>query len=129
MLDTRLRNLQPHGLPSPARAVEPDPARQPVARAAGELHVVAANEGLRHLHQQHAAGETSVVPPVGVERRHSLAQPAVVDLHHQEIVRLPYPVGDLEVERRESALVLAELLAVEIDPGAVVGGPEVDEQP
>src|SRR6266851_4463307 len=84
-------------------------------------------QGLGLLQQHNIAAESSIVPPIGIERGNPISAAGVVDFYDHEVVTIVNLVCDLEVEGREAAFVFAQGFAVEIGAGKVVGGSETDE--
>ena len=125
--DFQFGNLHRHRLLG-LGAVELHPPSDHLRLALFQLHRVVADKGQRRLDDHDAARQPAVIPPVGIERRDALGQPLVVDLHHQRVLPLPHLVGDLEVEGRVAADVLADLAAVQSHDRLVVRGPEIEER-
>jgi hypothetical protein len=67
--------------------------------------------------------------PIGRRCRNVVGPAPVVHPDHQQVLARAQHVGDVEVEGREAALVLAQHQAVHVDRGAVVGGAKVQEHP
>ena len=77
-----------------------------------QLQRVVVDKRFGRLDQRHIARQTTVIPPVGIQRGHAIPLPLIVDVDHHEIVAVVHQAGDLAVERSESALVFASFLPV-----------------
>jgi len=86
-----------------------------------------AKEGLRNVHEEHVAGEATVVEPVGELGRHVVGSRLGIDRHDELVLAVAEPLRHLDVPGREAAHVLADAAVIERDAGAVVRGAEVQE--
>src|ERR1700686_249187 len=98
-----------------------------MSRPTRQLHGIILNESFRHFDQRNIARNSAVVPPVEFHRWNILGAPGIVDLDDQAVRAVTQKRSRLEIERRESAFMLAQLFAVQIDNGLVVDGSEVDK--
>src|ERR1019366_7814510 len=109
------------------RAVQADPAGDARLRALLQLDTVILHEGTGHVDDADRARQSAVVPPIGHHGRDIVVLALVVYLHDKYVTLIEDLAGNLELEGRETALVLAHLDAVEEDHGAVVGRAKPDK--
>ena len=121
-------NLDQHG-GSGRSPRQPDIDADPVGGILVEADEIVLDEGFGNADERHVARDAAVIPPVESHRRNGIGRARVVHLHGEEIIRRFQSAGHLDLERRETALVAPDLLAVEIDPATVAYGPEMEEQP
>ena len=97
------------------RPVELHPAFDLAARSFFELNEVVLNKCLRHLDERHRTCDSAVIPPIGVDRRDLIFSTSVVDPENEEISLRLHAVGDLEIEGRETTLVMAKFFSIQVN--------------
>ena len=100
-------------------------ALQLVVFARSQFQAIVVDRCFGRFHQKHVARDAAIVPPVRVHGRHVLGPAVVVHSSYHKVVAILHAVGDVEVERRESALVHAELLSIQVDVCQIVDGAKV----
>ena len=88
---------------------------------------VVLNKCLRHFDHLHASGQSAVVPPVGLQRRHTVQSAGVVDFHDNAVLALDKLVCDFEIKWRESANVLAEFCSVQPNARKIICRAKIQE--
>src|SRR4030095_2474039 len=83
-------------------AVNFDPAGDLIARTFLKLEEIVLDKSLRHFDECYFTSQASIVPPVSVERRHSITTTFVVDLDDKIIVFLMNKPCNLKVEWSET---------------------------
>ena len=109
--------------------VESHPPCNLVERTFRQLHEIILHKRFRQLDQFHAARESTVVPPVGIQPRHGIGTPRIVDLNHQAVVAVVERIGYLKVESSKAAGMLAQLLAVQPHLAVIVRRPKINKHP
>jgi len=104
-----------------------DVAFYEVLVGAAEVKIIVVDELLRNFDEGDVAGEAAVVPPVSLEGGNAVGDACVIDGEDDEVFAVFEDAGDLAIEGREAALVLADFFGVNPDEGAVVGGADVEE--
>jgi hypothetical protein len=92
-----------------------------------EVKFVVVDEFLRDIDERYVAGETAVVPPVGLQGWDAVGYAGIVDRENDEVFAFLEDVSDLAVEGGEAALVFTDFFSINPDEGAVVGGAEVEK--
>ena len=105
-----------------------DVAFQLVGGAAFELKRVVVNVGVGEFDQGDGAGDATVIPPVGLDGGNAVDGALVIDGGDDEVVSIFHDTGDLAVERREAAFVIADMLVIDEDVSGVIDRAEVDEE-
>src|SRR5207237_2879563 len=81
------------------------PAADSFTRTFLQLDKIVLDERRGSLDQLHLTSEPAIVPPIRDQGRHCVARPFVVHLNDEEIASISNSIGDLKIDRRESALV------------------------
>ena len=82
----------------------------------------------RRFDKLHITSESAIVPPIGHQCRHGVAPAFIINFDDEEIAGVANETGDFEVERREAAFMLPDLLAVEINVSLVVRRSKINEE-
>src|SRR5271168_5101876 len=98
-----------------------------LAVGSAEVKVVIIDETVGNGDDGDVSGEAAVVPPIGLQRGDAVGDAGIVDGDDGEVTAGMEDAGDLAVEGREAAFVVADVLAVDEEVGAIVGGPDVEE--
>src|SRR5439155_4784008 len=105
------------------------PAADPLSRALLQLNEIVLDKSSWRLNQLHLASQSAIVPPIRDQCRNRVAPPLIVHFNNQEIASVSNEFGYFKIERRESALVSPNLLAVEINIRDVVCRAKVNKEP
>src|SRR5690242_11528924 len=94
---------------------------------ASELQSVIIDECVGHFEERYIARDSAVIPPIGLEGRNSIRETRVIDRNDGKVSAIAQKIRDLAVKRREAALILASLLAVDPDVRAVIRRSHMEE--
>src|SRR5260370_31995926 len=96
----------------PAISIKLNPPVDLIWRSFRQLNPVIADEGLWRFDQDYITRDTAVIPPVRVQGRNRVVTALVAGLDHEEVIPVVQQLRHLEIERRETAFVLAQCLAI-----------------
>ena len=84
---------------------------------AAQMHIVLIDECLGNLDQRDRARQPAIIPPIGFERRNAVFVARIIDRRDHKIIAGMNRRRHLAVEAGVTALVLADLLPVDPEPG------------
>src|ERR1017187_5502817 len=124
--NSSLRNLQ-RDLLWRLPAIQLHPPCNLILSAARQLYGIVLQEDCRHLDQHHVTGNSTVAPPVELQRGNGVCAADVAHLDDQKILAVSQKRSCLEIERCESAFVFPQLFAVQVNGSLIVGSAEVNK--
>src|SRR5260370_27699570 len=96
----------------PAISIQLNPPVDLISRSFRQLNPVIADEGLWRFDQDYITRDTAVIPPVRVQGRNRVVTALAARLDHEGVIPVVQQLRHLEIERRETAFVLTQCLAI-----------------
>src|ERR1039457_5600109 len=91
------------------------------------MQIILIDERVWNFDEQNRTCQPAIVPPIGLQRGNAVFVARVIDGGHDKVAAGMNSGGHLAVEAGVTALMLANLLAVDPEPGVVVGRAYVEE--